>query len=187
MPLTLGIFLGAITLVMVRPKPFNEATAAALGAAAMLIFSIISPVQAWEVLQANANILLFFLGLMIISVVAEQAGFFNWCALRAMKTARGRGPVLLAIIFGLGALIFYSVLYQSNLIPRWLSVLGLIGYTMLSIGVLLDLFGYFYMNTDAGMLLYTPGGLFELFLPIWLFIKGFNSSTIASVSAKAGS
>jgi arsenical pump membrane protein len=110
MPLTLGIFLGAITLVMVRPKPFNEATAAALGAVAMLVFTIISPVQAWEVLQANANILLFFLGLMIISVVAEQAGFFNWCALRAMKTARGRGPVLLAIIFGLGALItaFFS-------------------------------------------------------------------------------
>ena len=95
--------------------------------------------------------------------------------------------MILFLFTGLGGLIFSYLLYQSNIIPRWLSVLGLIGYAMLSIGVLLDVFGYFYMNTDAGMLLYTPGGLFELFLPIWLFIKGFNSSTIASVSTKADS
>ena len=95
--------------------------------------------------------------------------------------------MILFLFTGLGGLIFSYLLYQSNLIPRLLSVLGIIGYAMLSIGVLLDMLGYFYMNTDAGMLLYIPGGLFELFLPIWLFIKGFNSSTIASVSAKADS
>ena len=95
--------------------------------------------------------------------------------------------MIIFLFTGLGGLIFSYLLYQSNLIPRWLSVLGLIGYAMLSIGVMLDLFGYFNMNTDAGMLLYIPGGLFELFLPIWLFIKGFNSSAITSVSAKADS
>ena len=95
--------------------------------------------------------------------------------------------MILFLFTGLGGLIFSYLLYQSNIIPRWLSVLGLIGYAMLSIGVMLDLFGYFNMNTDAGMLLYIPGGLFELFLPIWLFIKGFNSSAITSVSAKADS
>jgi hypothetical protein len=58
---------------------------------------------------------------------------------------------------------------------------------MLSVGVLLDLLGYFYMNSDAGMLIYIPGGLFELFLPVWLFIKGFNVSIIASEFAKANS
>jgi len=66
-------------------------------------------------------------------------------------------------------------------------VLGLIGYALLSIGVLLDLLDYFSMNTDTGMLVYLPGGLFELFLPIWLFVKGFNSSTIAAASAQADS
>jgi hypothetical protein len=45
----------------------------------------------------------------------------------------------------------------------------------------LDMFSFFNINDGAGMLLYLPGGLFELFLPIWLFIKGFNSSAIASV------
>jgi len=44
---------------------------------------------------------------------------------------------------------------------------------------LLDMLGYFSMSTSAGMLVYLPGGLFELFLPIWLFIKGFNVSKSA--------
>jgi hypothetical protein len=92
---------------------------------------------------------------------------------------------IIFIFTGLGGLIFSYLLYQSNLIPRLLSVLGLIGYALLSIGVLLDLLGYFPMNTNAGMLLEIPGGLFELFLPLWLFIKGFNSSAITSESAKA--
>jgi arsenical pump membrane protein len=110
MTLTLGIFVVALALVMVRPKPFNEGTAAAFGAVLVLIVGIVSPSQAWEVLQANANVLLFFLGLMIISVVADQAGFFEWCAFKAVKMAHGKGPVLLSIVFGLGALLtaFFS-------------------------------------------------------------------------------
>ena len=92
--------------------------------------------------------------------------------------------MIIFLFTGLGGLIFSDLLYQSNLIPRLLSVLGLIGYALLSIGVLLDLIGYFSMNTDIGMLVYLPGGLFELFLPIWLFVKGFNSSAIASESTK---
>ena len=110
MVLTLVIFVLAVALVMVRPRPFNEATAAALGAAVMLIVGLVSPSQAWDVLQVNANVLLFFLGLMIISIVAEQAGFFEWCAYKAVKLARGKGPALLGIVFGLGTLLtaFFS-------------------------------------------------------------------------------
>jgi hypothetical protein len=87
--------------------------------------------------------------------------------------------MILFLFTGLGGLIFSYLLYQSILIPRLLSVLGLIGYALLSIGVLLDMLGYFSMSTSAGMLVYLPGGLFELFLPIWLFIKGFNVSKSA--------
>lgn len=59
-----------------------------------------------------------------------------------------------------------------------MSVLGLIGYAALLIGSSLELFGL-----DLYMLHYVPGGLFELTLPIWLIVKGFNSSTIASEPA----
>jgi len=92
-----------------------------------------------------------------------------------------------SIIFtftGLGGLIFSYLLYQSKLIPRYLSVLGIIGYAMLLLGVLLNIWGFVDLNTSTGMLLYLPGGLFELFLPLWFFVKGFNPSAIASKSEK---
>ena len=89
--------------------------------------------------------------------------------------------MIIFVFTALGGLIFSYLLYLSKLVPRYLSGLGIIGYLMLFLGVVLDIFSIFNINDGAGMLLYLPGGLFELFLPIWLFIKGFNSSAIASV------
>ena len=85
--------------------------------------------------------------------------------------------MIIFVFTALGGLIFSYLLYLSKLVPRYLSGLGI----MLFLGVVLDMFSIFNINDGAGMLLYLPGGLFELFLPIWLFIKGFNSSAIASV------
>jgi hypothetical protein len=92
--------------------------------------------------------------------------------------------MIIFIFTGLGGLIFSYLLYRSKLVPRYLSILGIIGYAMLLLGVSLNMLGYVDINAGAGMLLELPGGLFELFLPLWLFVKGFNSSAIASESAK---
>ncbi len=89
--------------------------------------------------------------------------------------------MIIFVFTALGGLMFSYLLYLSKLVPRYLSGLGIIGYLMLFLGVVLDMFSIFNINDGEGMLLYLPGGLFELFLPIWLFIKGFNSSAIVSV------
>jgi hypothetical protein len=60
--------------------------------------------------------------------------------------------------------------YQYRLVPRGFSVLGMIGYFALLLKIL---FGFFGMNL-GGQWLYLPGALFELLLPFWLFVKGFN-------------
>ncbi|MGB7054430.1 MAG: DUF4386 family protein, partial [bacterium] len=44
--------------------------------------------------------------------------------------------------YGLGALIFYSILFQSELIPRWLSGWGLIGAALMLVMGLLRMFGH---------------------------------------------
>jgi arsenical pump membrane protein len=90
---------------MVRPKPLNEATAALLGAILMVATSKVSPGQTYEVLKDSANILLFFLGLMIVCAVADRAGFFEWSAFKAVRLANGKGRRLLFVLFGLGTII----------------------------------------------------------------------------------
>ncbi|MBI2830502.1 MAG: anion permease [Chloroflexi bacterium] len=108
--LAISIFIIALILIIVRPRPLNEATAAAIGAVLMLVAGIVSPGQVIEVLRLNANVLFFFLGLMLVSTVAEQAGFFQWSALKAVKLARGNSRNLLLVIFALGTIItaFFS-------------------------------------------------------------------------------
>ncbi len=110
MVLALIIFILSIILIMFRPKPLNESTAAALGAFLMLATSVVTPAQAIEVLKYNANILLFFLGLMLVCIVADEGGFFEWSAIKAIGLAKGNGRKLFLIIFGLGAVItaFFS-------------------------------------------------------------------------------
>jgi len=110
MIITPVIFCLTIALVIWRPKPLNEASAAAIGAVIFIIIGVVSPLSVLNVFRENLNVLLFFLGLMVISVIAEKAGFFEWCAFKATGYAHGKSTTLLAIVFGLGTAItaFFS-------------------------------------------------------------------------------
>lgn len=151
MVLTLVIFTLAIALVMTRPRPLNEATAAALGAVVMIIIGLVSPAQAWEVLQANANVLLFFLGLMLISIVADQAGFFEWCAFKAVKLAHGKGPWLLSIVFTLGAVL--TAFFSNDATALILTPIVFTLVTRLKLNALPYVFACAFIANTASMLL----------------------------------
>jgi hypothetical protein len=88
------------------------------------------------------------------------------------------------ILNGVATLLLSYLLYQSKLIPRSISVLGLIGGAVLLLGTSLAMFGLLDPDQGAGLLVVLPGGLFELVLPIRLIARGFNSSAILSESAK---
>ncbi len=110
MLLAISIFALTLTLVMTRPKPFNEASAASLGAFFMIAGGVVSIPQVMEAFSVNLNVLLFFLGLMLVSAVAEKACFFSWSAFKAVKLANGSGGKLLLLIIALGVVItaFFS-------------------------------------------------------------------------------
>jgi arsenical pump membrane protein len=145
------IFILAITLVMVRPRPFNEATAAAVGVVVMLIAGVVSPIQVWEVLLANANVLLFFLGLMIISIIAEQAGFFEWCAFKSVRLAHGKGQLLLIIVFGLGAIL--TAFFSNDATALILTPIVFTLVTRLKLNALPYVFACAFIANTASMLL----------------------------------
>jgi hypothetical protein len=76
--------------------------------------------------------------------------------------------------YGLGAVILNIVLYQSELVPQWLSIWGLVGGTLLLAMGLLRMFG------KPVIYLAIPIILYELVLAGWLIVIGFNSFAIAS-------
>jgi hypothetical protein len=81
-------------------------------------------------------------------------------------------------VSGTAGLVLSSALLTSRIVPRNLSMLGLIGYPVFLVGTILAMFNLIDVTHGAGMLALVPGGLFELILPIWLFTKGFTSHQI---------
>ena len=106
------------------------------------------------------------------------------------------GALLLAVIdralllgvefvFALTALILNYLLYRSKLVPRFISVWGLIGAILLLASGFLVMFGLSPSPSSAiSMLLSLPISLQEMVFAIWLIGKGFNQSAIVSGSAK---
>jgi len=88
---------------------------------------------------------------------------------------------MIGIFFSLAALLFFYLLYQSKLVPRYISVWGLISVALVFTWNLLELFG---IRISAGMIFLLSMILNEIFLAIWLIVKGFNSSAINFPSAK---
>jgi hypothetical protein len=87
------------------------------------------------------------------------------------------GSVLLDFPFTIGALVFNYLLYKSKLIPRWLSVIGLIGAALWLSTVPLRMFSLFPSSLE---ILALPIAAQEMIFAAWLIAKGFNSSAIAS-------
>ena len=83
------------------------------------------------------------------------------------------------LVWSLSALVLNVLLYQRTLIPRWLSVWGLVGATL---SFAAYIFQFFSINLTE--FLYLPIAVQEMVFAVWLMVKGFNPSAIASESAK---
>ena len=86
------------------------------------------------------------------------------------------------VVFTLGALILYSVLYKSKLIPRFISAWGFIAAAFMLTGTVLIMVGMFAGISALGLNLIfaTPIAVQEMVLAVWLIVKGFDSSAIKS-------
>jgi hypothetical protein len=89
------------------------------------------------------------------------------------------GGAFSTIVFSLSALILNYIIYRSKLLPRWLSVWGLIGATLYLGSGFLPFLGH-ETRSMIYNLLEAPLALEEMVFAIWLIVKGFNPSAIAS-------
>lgn len=125
--------------------------------------------------------------LLPVSQAYVQAGSPDASTFQALGTlVRKEAEIsgtMTSIVFPLGAMMFYAVLYQSNLIPRWLSVWGLIGVALhlvaTGVGGMFTLTSGLLPIQDVMAL---PILVQEMVMAVWLIVKGFNPSAIASGS-----
>ena len=76
------------------------------------------------------------------------------------------------------------LLYKSRLVPRGLSLIGIVGGPVLLVGYLAVLFGLVGQHAPLAGMSAIPVALFEFSLGIWLVVKGFNSSAFTYLSQK---
>jgi hypothetical protein len=89
---------------------------------------------------------------------------------------------LYVLVFALGALILYYVLYKSELIPRFISAWGFIAAAFMLIGTVLIMVGMFAGISEVGqnLIFATPIAVQEMVMAVWLIVKGFNPSAVNS-------
>ena len=79
------------------------------------------------------------------------------------------GSTLMMLAFCLGAILFYYLLDKARIVPRWLSLWGLITVFPCLIGTLFAIFGY-----ELPFAMYLPYVPFEFVIGVWILVKGIN-------------
>jgi hypothetical protein len=86
-------------------------------------------------------------------------------------------------VFCIGALMLYYLLYQSKIVPRWLSVWGFAAAPLMLVASL-SLVVTGDPNSTFSSVLYAPMALQEMVFAVWLIAKGFSPSVVGLESVK---
>ena len=95
---------------------------------------------------------------------------------------RDNAALVAVFAFCLGAFMYYYLFFLSRLIPRWLSGFGIVAIILMMTACVLALFSG--NRITSYIPLAAPIIVQEMVLAVWLIVKGFNPSAVASLSAK---
>ncbi|MEN7982445.1 MAG: DUF4386 domain-containing protein [Nanoarchaeota archaeon] len=161
-----GVLVSVITESKITVMFFEVISGIAVIGIAVLMFPIFKPYNkkltlSYLFFKTIEGALLIVAGILFLSLNTLLFEARNWIY------------IIQTHIFILSAFMFYYLLYKSKLIPRFISVWGVIALILVLIVNLLEITG----NIPPMQILflgYFPIILNEVFLAIWLIIKGFN-------------
>jgi hypothetical protein len=91
------------------------------------------------------------------------------------------GPLFM---LGINTMMYSYIFYKTKLVPRFIPILGMTGATLVFICALLVMFGVIQQVSVWGGILALPVAANEMILAVWLLVKGFNESAVASLAVK---
>lgn len=100
-----AIFLLTLVLVIWQPRGLGIGWSAALGAGLALLTGVIQLSDIPVVWQIVWNATATFIAVIIISLLLDESGFFEWAALHVARWGKGRGRLLFSWIILLGAMV----------------------------------------------------------------------------------
>lgn len=166
----------AISLYPVLRR-YNEGLA--LGAVG---FRLIEGVLAIGV--AISLIFVLILSQEFVKAGAPDSSYFQTISALIIEGRNWLRDVPMLLVFCIGASMYYYIFFKSKLIPRWLSVWGLVAIAMTIVGSMLVMFHLIDSFGTIQVILNAPIFLQEMVLAVWLIVKGFSPTAIASVPAK---
>jgi hypothetical protein len=171
-------YLGLIFIpILLFPILKNHNQVLAWGYASLRLFEVVLLTFA-----QIAKLSLIGLSQNYLAVGGDASYFHNTCSsIQSVLYWVDSGGLIYITVFVMGALILYYELIKTRLVPRWLSIWGLLSAVALlsaSLGFTLDIFA-----AETAVLLMIPLAVQEQVMAIWLIWRGFNTSVSLSGAA----